>query len=451
MKAYGQERYEVDKYERHLVADKKVKKFYTFIYGLSVGFVEIVFYTGLLWNFVIGCAFVTGKVHNGNFDRNYRFGDCIGVFVWILNGTYWFGNSFLNIEALQRGLNALQSIMEVIDHVPTINVEDDNLAPINSIDDIKFKNVVFQYKSRNKPAVRGVNINILKGKTTAFVGESGSGKTTIVKLLNRLYDPTEGEILINGQDLKGFNLRQYRRHISYVSQEPSLFNESIKENLLNGNPSASDAEIEEALKVWMAYDFVQRLPQGINTNFGEIGGILSGGQKQRIALARAVLRKPDMLILDEATSALDMKNEKNVQDAIENVSKQYKMTTVVIAHRLNTIRNADIIYVLNQGEVIEKGNHNELINNGQMYAEYYKSQQSAMKVIQDEETNNKNIDNKTSESEDFKPNQNSGLNLEDDVSALHTSLSLFNLTNQKIYVFISLFWTIYVGCSFACI
>lgn len=143
----------------------------------------------------------------------------------------------------------MQSVMEVIDHVPTINVEDETLALINSIDDIKFKNVIFQYKSRNYPAVRGVNIDILKGKTTAFVGESGSGKTTIVKLLNRLYDPTEGEVLINGQDLRSINLRQYRRRISYVSQEPSLFNESIKENLLNGNPYASDAEIEEALKV----------------------------------------------------------------------------------------------------------------------------------------------------------------------------------------------------------
>ena len=249
MKAYGQEKYEIDKYERHLVVDKKVKKWYTFLYAFSMGLVEIIFYSGLLVTFLIGGAFVIGKVNNGNFGREYRMGDCHGVFWCIQYGTYCFGNSFLNIEALQRGLNALQSVMEVIDHVPTINVEDDTLAPINSIDNIEYKNVVFQYKSRNNPAVRGVNINILKGKTTAFVGESGSGKTTIVKLLNRLYDPTEGEVLINGQDLKSINLRQYRRRISYVSQEPSLFNESIKENLLNGNPSASDAEIEEALKV----------------------------------------------------------------------------------------------------------------------------------------------------------------------------------------------------------
>ena len=199
----------------------------------------------------------------------------------------------------------------------------------------------------------------------------------------------------------------------------------------------------------MAYDFIQRLPQGLNTNFGEIGGILSGGQKQRIALARAVLRKPDLLILDEATSALDMKNEKNVQEAIENVSRQFKMTTVVIAHRLNTIINADMIYVLNQGEVVEKGNHNELINNGQMYAEYYKSQQSAMKAFQAAERNFKDADK--NESEDLKSQHSNEINFEDDVSALQTSFNLLSFTKPKIYVFISLLGAIYVGCSFTSI
>ena len=201
----------------------------------------------------------------------------------------------------------------------------------------------------------------------------------------------------------------------------------------------------------MAYDFIQKLPQGLNTNFGEIGGILSGGQKQRIALARAVLRKPDLLILDEATSALDMKNEKKVQEAIENVSKQFRMTTVVIAHRLNTIINADMIYVLNQGEVVEKGNHNELINNGQMYAEYYKSQQSAMKAFQTAERNYKDADKNETESEDFKSQHSKDINFEDDVSAFQTSINLFSFTKPKIYVFITLLGAIYVGCSFACL
>ena len=333
-------------------------------------------------SFIIEIGLVTGDVNNGNFDRTYVMGDWFAAFMCIQYGSFLLGNSMPNLQIYQAGLKAIKAVMEVIDHTPTINIEDDTLAPINSIDDIEYKNVVFQYKSRNDPAVRGININILKGKITAFVGEPGSGKTTIVKLLNRLYDPMEGEILINGQDLRSINLLQYRRLISYVSQEPSLFNESIKENLLNGNPYASDAEIEEALKVWMAYDFIQRLPQGLNTNFGEIGDILSGCQKQRIALARTVLRKPDLLILDEATSALDMKNKKNVQDAIDNVSKQFRMTTVVIAHRLNTIKNADTIYVLDKWKVVEKGNHNELIRFKKVYAHLFKSQQFALSAIQ---------------------------------------------------------------------
>ena len=316
VKAFGQESFEIEKYEKHLIWDKTTKKLYTFMYALSWGFFETIFYLGLLFAFIIGTPFVVDEVNNGNFDRPYLMSDIFGIFVSIQYGSYLLGNCMPNLQIFQLGMKAIQSVMEVIDHIPQINVDDDTLANIDSIDGIEYKNVSFQYKSREKPAIKNIDLRILKGKTTAFVGESGSGKSTVVKLLSRLYDPWDGEILVNGQDLKSINLRQYRRRISYVSQEPSLFNESIKENLLNGNPNASDAEIEQALKIWMAFDFIQKLPDGINTNFGEIGGILSGGQKQRIALTRAVLRKPDLLILDEATSALDTKNEKKVQEAI---------------------------------------------------------------------------------------------------------------------------------------
>ena len=206
----------------------------------------------------------------------------------------------------------------------------------------------------------------------------------------------------------------------------------------------------------MAYGFIQKLPEGINTNFGEIGGILSGGQKQRIALARAVLRKPDLLILDEATSALDTKNEKKVQEAIENVSREYKMTTVVIAHRLNTIRNADIIYVLDKGQVIEVGTHEELIRSNKTYADFYKSQQSAIEALQivdaNLEANNEYSEKNIDEDDQLGLGVNQDLKGQEVImSPVETSIKLLNYTKLKMYVFISLIGAIYVGCSFALI
>ena len=236
---------------------------------------------------------------------------------------------------------------------PQIDVWDETLDPIESInEDIVFDKVSFKYKNRDKLALDSASFTIQKGKTTALVGESGSGKSTTVKLLERFYDPIDGNILINGKALSTLNLRLYRRWVSYVGQEPKLFNESIKDNLLNANPDATDSEIEEALRNALTYDFVQKLPEGINTNVGAIEGILSGGQKQRIALARALVRKPQLLILDEATSALDKKSEKQVHKSIDNIKAKFSFTTVVIAHRLNTIQNSDKIVVFRDGNII---------------------------------------------------------------------------------------------------
>ena len=183
------------------------------------------------------------------------------------------------------------------------------------------------------------------GKTTALVGPSGWGKSTIVRLLERFYDPTQGKVFVGDKDLKSINLQHYRRKIGYVGQEPCLLNESIKNNLLNANPYATDEELIDCLKLAQAYDFVLKLPNGINTDVGGVGNKLSGGQKQRIAIARALIKKPDLLVLDEATSALDSENERAVQSAIDNIKKTHVITTVVVAHRLTTIQNADLIQI----------------------------------------------------------------------------------------------------------
>ena len=344
VKAFGQEHNEISKYEKRLRNDEKNHYMHAVSYRLSMGLTQFAFVFWMTYIWFIGGIFVAEKITNKNFDRAYRPGDVIGAYFCIQTGTNYLAFSFMNIQALKRGIEATKSIFKVIHRKPQIDVWNKTLDLIEQINkNIIFDNVSFKYLNRNKLTLDKVSFIIEKGKTTALVGESGSGKSTVVKLLERFYDPVEGNILINGKDLRTLNLRQYRRLVSYVGQEPKLFNESIKENLLNANPEASDDEIEAALKNAFAYDFVQKLSEGINTNISAIGGILSGVQKQRITFARALIRNPQLLILDEATSALDKKSEEDVQRAIDNIKSKYSFTIVMIAHILSTIQNSDKI------------------------------------------------------------------------------------------------------------
>ena len=246
--------------------------------------------------------------------------------------------------------------------MPDINLDDENSIKIDHIDDIIFENAIFNYSDRNQNTVDGISLIFRKGKVTALVGPSGSGKTTIAKLLERFYDPQNGSILVNWTNLKDINLRDYWRLIGYVGQEPWLFNESIKNNLLNANPSAIDEDIEELLKTAMAYDFVQKLPEGIESNVGDLGNKLSGGQKQRIAITRALIRKPDLFILDEATSALDNRNEKYMQKAIDNINKVthiYQLLWLIIDSQLSKV--LILLLYLKMEKILEQGSHEELM------------------------------------------------------------------------------------------
>lgn len=211
-----------------------------------------------------------------------------------------------------------------------------------------------------------------------MVGPSGSGKSTIVQLMERFYDPDEGRVLIDGDDMKAINLRDFRSMVGYVSQEPVLFNQTIRENLRYGKPDASDEEMYQALKSANASKIIDRLPEKLDTVVGAQGGKLSGGEKQRIALARAFIKNPKILILDEATSALDRQNEEEVQDAIDNLKNgDLKITTIVIAHRLSTIRYSDKIVVLKDGKVVEEGDHDSLLKTHPkgVYSELVSTQQ----------------------------------------------------------------------------
>ena len=198
-----------------------------------------------------------------------------------------------------------------------------------------------------------------------MVGQSGSGKSTIANLITRFYDVNEGAILIDGMDVKDMQTASLRKLIGVVSQDSILFNDTIKNNLLIGKPDATDEELITAAKIANAYEFINDLPEGFDTNIGDAGSKLSGGQKQRLSIARAVLKNPPIMVLDEATSALDTESERLVQNALENMMKH--RTSIVIAHRLSTIQNADLIVVMQKGRIIEQGTHTELIRKNGMY------------------------------------------------------------------------------------
>ncbi len=239
-------------------------------------------------------------------------------------------------------------------------------------DGIHFKDLTFNYPGHDTQVLKGVDLHLPKGKTLALVGASGAGKSTLADLLPRFYDPTAGAILIDGVDLREFNVQSYRRNLGIVSQDTFLFNTTVEENLRYGRPNATDEELVDAAKRANAFEFIERLPDGFKTLIGDRGVLLSGGQRQRLAIARALVQDPDILILDEATSALDTISERLVQRAIEELSRE--RTSLIIAHRLSTIHKADQIAVMDQGRVVETGTHLELLRKGGAYSKLHAMQ-----------------------------------------------------------------------------
>lgn len=271
--------------------------------------------------------------------------------------------------------NCLPSIMIVADFLDTSQkpfMTSGNLEYSKLEHRIRFENVYFAYPGSNEEALSEISLEIKRGETVALVGSSGAGKSTLADLLPRFYDPTSGRITFDGKDLREFSLRSVRRAMGVVSQDTFLFNSSIRYNLMYGSDEKTEADLIDAAKRANAYEFIVNMPDGFDTQVGERGVMLSGGQRQRLAIARALLRNPDILILDEATSALDTVSERLVQQAIEELCND--RTTLVIAHRLSTIRNADKIVVMDQGRIVEVGSHNELIEKGLAYAKLYDAQ-----------------------------------------------------------------------------
>ena len=277
----------------------------------------------------------------------------------------------INMAAYQ-GATAFKRISDIIDK--NIEIKNDESLPDIEITNtnIIFNNVSFKYQMTNEKAVSNINISIKGGSMSAFVGHSGAGKSTIINLLPRFYDPQEGTIKIDNQNIKKVSLISLRKNISLVSQDVILFDDSIRNNIAYANTNSTMSEIQEACKFAAASDFIEKLPKGYETVIGENGVKLSGGQKQRISIARAVLKKSPIILLDEATSSLDADSEETVQNAINNLTKN--KTTLVIAHRLSTIHNSNNIFVIKEGNIINSGNHEFLINNCSEYKSLYKKQ-----------------------------------------------------------------------------
>ncbi|GMH26965.1 hypothetical protein Nepgr_028808 [Nepenthes gracilis] len=310
-------------------------------------------------------------IRNGQTDGGKAF---TAIFSAIVGGMS-LGQSFSNLGAFSKGKAAGYKLMEIIKQKPSI-VQDPSAGRCldETNGNIEFKNVCFSYPSRPDVMIfRDFSIFFPAGKTVAVVGGSGSGKSTVVSLIERFYDPNQGQILLDGVDIRTLQLRWLRDQIGLVNQEPALFATTILENILYGKPDATMAEVEAAASAANAHSFITLLPNGYNTQVGERGIQLSGGQKQRIAIARAMLKNPKILLLDEATSALDAGSESIVQEALDRL--MVGRTTIVVAHRLSTIRNVDTIAVIQQGQVVEMGSHEELIAKAGAYASLIRFQE----------------------------------------------------------------------------
>ena len=277
----------------------------------------------------------------------------------------------LNI-AIQQGISGAKRVLPVIDEVPEVkDIKEAQELTFNK-GEIEFVNVNFSYSKKDQQTLNAVSLNMPGEKMTALVGHSGAGKSTILNLIPRFYNITDGEIKIDNQSIYDSSIHSVRKGISLVSQDTTLFDDTIKNNIAYANLDASQEEIEEAAKYSFANEFIDKLPNKYETIIGENGIRLSGGEKQRLSIARAILKKSPIILLDEATSSLDAETENKIQKAITYLTKG--RTTIVIAHRLSTILNADKIYVIDKGKVIGEGKHEELLNSSKVYKNFYEKQ-----------------------------------------------------------------------------
>lgn len=368
IKAFNQEDNEKEK------TDKLYKKFFKKVFNggvLSLSqqtitmFVAVVGELVILW---VGVAYVIkGELTLGEL---ITFNALLGYFIEPIK-------NLINLQpSIQTAVVAADRLGEILDITPEYNYEHEQLNDKIKFDKISISNLDFRYGTREL-VLKDINLEICRGEKIAFVGESGSGKTTLANLLVRLYEQEKGSIKLDSIDIREFSIKQIRDNISYISQNTFLFSGTIRENLLFGNSDVSDDDISQVCKICELEEYINSLPLKFNTRIEENGKNLSGGQKQRLAIARALLKKPEILIMDEATSNLDYVTERSIEKTINNFSKN--MTTIIIAHRLSTIKDCDKILVLRNGQIVETGNHRDLLNQRGYYYQLWNGQDNIIK------------------------------------------------------------------------
>ena len=353
VKAFTSEWFERKRYGRSVDNVVQISLRFARVRGLFIAFIIAVLFGAIFFILWIGASMIDEADPNGFHSDD---------FVQFITYTALLGGSLFSLgnfyEQLVRAVGASERILDILEQDTEIAAE----APEGELrlqGNIRFEQLAFSYPSRpDIQVLKNINFELAAGEKVALVGSSGAGKSTIVQLLLRYYQQQQGKILIDGQDISGYNLSQLRQNMAIVPQEVMMFGGTIRENIAYGKLNASEEELIEAAKKANAWEIIQQFPEGLDTIVGERGITLSGGQRQRIAIARAILKDPKILLLDEATSALDAESERLVQDALNTLMQG--RSSIIIAHRLATIREVDRIYVLEHGEIIEQGNHQEL-------------------------------------------------------------------------------------------